>query len=146
MLGPTAAVIGVGLNVRLPAALKQLIDQPATDVASHLDAPASRNQLLAAMLRELVTVLDEFNEHGFKFFQNDWLQLHALQEKVVTVRQSNRDDCDATVKGVAEDGALVVEFFDQPGVAKKLSSAEISVRMVEHKERISTHATPQKVA
>ena len=147
MLGPTAAVIGVGLNVRLPDALKLSIDQPATDVASHLNVhlhvEIARNELLATMLRELVLVLDEFGERGFKFFKSDWLQLHAMQEQIVTVRQSNAVDREAIVKGIADDGALIVEFSDQPGSAQTLTSAEISIRMTEHKKQSSMHVVPR---
>jgi BirA family transcriptional regulator, biotin operon repressor / biotin---[acetyl-CoA-carboxylase] ligase len=147
MLGPTAAVIGVGVNVRLPPALKQSIDQPATDIASHLNVhlnvQIARNELLAAMLRELVVVLDEFSEHGFKSFKNDWLSLHALQEQIVTVRQSNAADREAIVKGIADDGALIVEFSDQPGRSQTLTSAEISIRMTENKKQSSTRVVPQ---
>lgn len=150
MLGPTAAVIGVGMNVRLPPALKQSIDQPATDVASHLNAhlhvETTRNELLAAMLRELVVVLDEFSEHGFKFFKSDWLPLHALQEQIVTVRQNNAADGEALVKGIADDGALIVEFSDQPGHIQTLTSAEISIRMTEHKKQSSARVASQEAA
>jgi BirA family transcriptional regulator, biotin operon repressor / biotin---[acetyl-CoA-carboxylase] ligase len=155
MLGPTAAVIGVGLNVHLSQALKKSIDQPTTDVASHLNVQATRNELLAAMLRELVLVLDEFSEQGFKFFKSDWLQLHALQWQIVTVRQGNAADREAVVKGIADDGALVVEFSDLPGSAQTLTSAEISIRMTENsalkkqtseQTNLRSRAAPQKAA
>jgi BirA family transcriptional regulator, biotin operon repressor / biotin---[acetyl-CoA-carboxylase] ligase len=150
MLGPTAAIIGVGVNVRLPPVLKQSIDQPATDVASHLNVhlnvQIARNELLAAMLRELVLVLDEFSEHGFKYFKSDWLPLHALQEQIVTVRQTNAVDREAIVKGIADDGALIVEFSDQPARTQTLTSAEISIRMTENKKQSSTRVVPQEAA
>lgn len=134
MLGPTAAVIGVGLNVQLPDALKLSIDQPATDVASHLESQSSRNQLLAAMLCELVVVLDEFGERGFKFFKTDWIAFHALQEQAITVRQNNTAnntaDYAALVKEVGDDGSLVVEAIDKPGSRQTLTSAEISIRVI----------------
>jgi BirA family transcriptional regulator, biotin operon repressor / biotin---[acetyl-CoA-carboxylase] ligase len=142
MLGPTAAVIGVGLNVQLPDALKLSIDQPATDVASHLNVQTTRNELLAAMLRELVLVLDQFGERGFKFFKSDWLQLHVMQEQTVTVRQSNAVDREAMVKGIADDGAIIVEFSDQPGHTQTLTSAEISICMTENKKQSSTRVVP----
>ncbi|MFN8986287.1 MAG: biotin--[acetyl-CoA-carboxylase] ligase, partial [Burkholderiales bacterium] len=34
MLGPTVAVIGIGLNVRLPESIRLAIDQPVTDIAT----------------------------------------------------------------------------------------------------------------
>jgi BirA family transcriptional regulator, biotin operon repressor / biotin---[acetyl-CoA-carboxylase] ligase len=128
MLGPTAAVIGIGVNVKLPPELKLSIDQPATDVASHLGSIKTRNHLLAAMLRELADVLDVFTERGFHFFKNEWLAFHALQEQAVTVRQRNAPDYDALVKDVGDDGSLVVEATDKPGSRQILTSAEISIR------------------
>ncbi len=128
MLGPTVAVIGVGVNVKLPYELKLSIDQPATDVVAHAIEMGSRNNLLATMLRELVDVLDAFSEHGFKLFKHDWTALHALHEQAITVRQSGAADYAAMVKDVGDDGALIVEAIDTPGLTQTLTSAEISVR------------------
>ena len=49
-LGPSSVVVGVGLNVRLPATAKHDIDQPVSDltaVAGRGAAPIDRNRLLA---------------------------------------------------------------------------------------------------
>ncbi len=140
MLGPTAAIIGVGVNVQLPDALKLSIDQTVTDVASHVESQLSRNKLLAAMLRELVVVLDEFGERGFKFFKADWIAFHALQEQAVTVRQNNATDYGALVKDVGDDGSLIVEAIDKPGSRQTLTSAEISIRAVAKSSSTSREA------
>lgn len=133
MLGPTAAVIGVGINVRLPAAAREVIDQPVTDIAAHLNAQVSRNALLANLLRELITVLDQFNITGFAAFRSEWLQCHALHEQAITVIQGN-DTFSAIVKDVAADGSLMVApeaaYRAKRGARVTLSSAEISVRAV----------------
>ena len=128
MLGPTVAVIGVGVNIGLPESLKLLIDQPATDVLSHVGKFSSRNDLLALMLRELVVALDQFGQHGFKVFKDDWTTLHALHGQLITVRQSHSAAYDAVVKDVGNDGSLIVEPINQPGKRETLTSAEISVR------------------
>ena len=128
MLGPTVAVIGVGVNIRLPDSLKLSIDQPVTDVLSHVDKFLSRNNLLASMLRELVVVLDQFGQHGFKGLKADWTRLHALHGQLITVRQSHLDDYDAVVKDVGNDGSLIVEPINHLGRREALTSAEISVR------------------
>ena len=127
MLGPTVAVIGVGVNIGLPESLKLLIDQPATDVLSHVGKFSSRNDLLALMLRELVVALDQFSQHGFKVFKDDWTTLHALHGQLITVRQSHLAAYDAVVKDVGNDGSLIVEPINQPGKRETLTSAEISV-------------------
>ena len=128
MLGPTLAVIGVGVNIGLPESLKLLIDQPATDVLSHVAKFSSRNDLLALMLRELVVALDQFSQHGFKVFKDDWTTLHALHGQLITVRQSHLAAYEAVVKDVGNDGSLIVEPINQPGKRETLTSAEISVR------------------
>ena len=133
MLGPTVAVIGVGVNIGLPESLKLLIDQPATDLLSHVNKFSSRNDLLASMLRELVVALDQFGQHGFKGFKADWTRLHALHGQLITVRQSHLADYDAVVKDVGNDGSLIVEPINQPGKRETLTSAEISVRALRDK-------------
>ncbi len=145
MLGPTVAVIGVGVNISLSNTLKSSIDQPATDVLSHVSSDgwpkietqgnkfSLRNDLLASMLRELIAVLDQFSQHGFKAFKDDWTALHALHGQLITVRQSNSADYDAMVKDIGNDGSLIVEPINHPGRRETLTSAEISVRASDRK-------------
>ena len=55
-LGPSTTVIGVGLNVRLPAAARKDIPVPVTDLASIAGRhakPIDRNRLLARLIAEL---------------------------------------------------------------------------------------------
>src|SRR5262245_20506409 len=59
-LGPTAAVIGIGVNVRLSEATRERIGQPAADLESACGAAPDRNRLLAATLLELERVLTAF--------------------------------------------------------------------------------------
>jgi BirA family transcriptional regulator, biotin operon repressor / biotin---[acetyl-CoA-carboxylase] ligase len=125
MLGPTAATIGCGINVKLSAALERDIGQPVTDVAAHAEGPVSRNLLLAAILRELVPALSKFNAYGFAGFRDEWLGLHALHREVINVSANELPPYEATVVDVADDGSLIVE---REGKRILLSSAEISVR------------------
>ena len=63
--GPCHAVVGVGINVHMPASVETAgIDQPWTDVHSQLPA-CSRNTLAALLLEELITGLGLFAEKGF---------------------------------------------------------------------------------
>ena len=125
MLGPTAAVVGVGINFRLGEALARRIDQPATDVASCGGALASRNALLADLLAALVWALERFGREGFAAFRDDWKARHAYAGRRVTVLASDGTASEARVLDVADDGALVVEAA---GAVRRLTSAEISIR------------------
>ncbi len=137
MLGPTVAVIGIGINVNLPDRIRLGIDQPVTDFLSQTTAPIARNALLVAILHALIPALSKFNTLGFTAFRHEWLGLHAYQDCLVTVSQAGSEPFAAMVSGVANDGSLLVK----PQVLNRtdsainnkeiaLSSAEISVRSV----------------
>lgn len=125
MLGPTAVVIGVGINVNLNDALKVNIDQPATDVNAVCDRPPSRNRLLARILQELIIALDEFRQAGFPAFKAAWREHHVLHGKPVRVLFADGSALDATVKDVADDGALIVTV---KGKELQVSAGEVSLR------------------
>jgi BirA family transcriptional regulator, biotin operon repressor / biotin---[acetyl-CoA-carboxylase] ligase len=143
MLGPTAATIGCGVNIKLPTALKSSIDQAVTDVTDSVDnsanvnanansnanantnAAVSRNALFAALLGELEPALTKFNQAGFAPFRDEWLRCHALQGEVVTVTSSHAPTVEAAVVDVADDGSLIVEHA---GKKILLNMAEISLR------------------
>ena len=125
MLGPTAAIIGVGVNYRLPEALLARIDQPAIDVAGACVSLPSRNALLGAMARELVAELDAFERSGFSASRDAWRARHAYAGQRVRVLPSNEKAYDAQVVDIAEDGALLVSAAGQ---TLRLTSAEVSVR------------------
>jgi BirA family biotin operon repressor/biotin-[acetyl-CoA-carboxylase] ligase len=125
MLGPTAAIIGVGVNYRLPESLAARIDQPVIDVAAASAQLPSRNALLGAMVRELVAGLDAFERSGFAASREAWRARHALAGRRVRVSPANEEAYDADVVDIAEDGALLVATA---GRTVRLTSAEVSVR------------------
>jgi len=125
LLGPTAAIVGVGVNYRLGEPLLARIDQPAVDVASLADVPPSRNDLLAALVAELVLALERFEREGFAAFRAAWKARHAYAGRRVTVLRPDCAPRAAEVLDVAEDGALVVS---EDGRASRLTAAEISLR------------------
>lgn len=107
--GPTAAVIGIGLNVRLPATLRDAIAQPVTDVASISKQAPRRNRLLAAALVELAQMIEDFAQHGFAPLRQEWMARHAHQGKPVTLSSGDGKTLAGRAAGVAEDGALLLE-------------------------------------
>jgi BirA family transcriptional regulator, biotin operon repressor / biotin---[acetyl-CoA-carboxylase] ligase len=137
MLGPTAAVIGIGLNVRLPDVLKNQIDQPVTDVADAITAAyvgqqqkfsPNRAELLGTVLRHLVAKLDIFAETGFAPMRDTWRALHAAEGAVIDVISST-EKYSAKVVDVGLDGSLIVERLIRNGERIALTAAEISIRL-----------------
>jgi BirA family transcriptional regulator, biotin operon repressor / biotin---[acetyl-CoA-carboxylase] ligase len=127
MEGPSAAVIGVGINLNLPASIKQQIDQPATDLASVV-ANINPNELLGTLLKHLAEVLTNFEQQGFASVRNEWVSHHAYHQKPVKMLHPNGCETFGTVLNVADDGVLLVSTTQGE---QRFLSGEISLRAAE---------------
>src|SRR5690606_32547014 len=108
--GPVRAVIGLGLNVRMPPATAAAIDQPWCDLAAMAHpAPPSRNALAATLVAGLVAALEAFDREGLGPFLPRHAALDALRGRPVEVRAGNMVHA-GTALGLAPDGALRVEL------------------------------------
>ncbi len=125
MLGPSTAVIGIGVNVRLSDALRSHIDQAASDLETACGGPLDRNQLLALLLKELHGVLEVFAREGLVPFREEWQRHHVHQDKIVTLILPDTRREQGRARGVAEDGALLVQ--GDAGI-RRYHSGEISLR------------------
>ena len=135
MLGPSAVVIGIGMNLTLPQQVLQRIDQPVSDLSQLSDALPQRNLLLAIMLRELAGVLREFSAVGFAGLRKEWENYHLYQNQSVQLSLPDGKMIQGIVRGVNQDGALSVEVESaasgQPEV-HIFHAGEISLRSVDH--------------
>jgi BirA family transcriptional regulator, biotin operon repressor / biotin---[acetyl-CoA-carboxylase] ligase len=132
MLGPTAVVIGVGINIALPDEMKAAIDQAVTDLSEAKNADGDdlsigRNALFGAVLQALFDALEVFSAHGFVALKDRWRALHALEGRAINVLAANEQYA-ANVVGVADDGALLIERIGSKRAVEKLLSADVSVR------------------
>ncbi|MDR9438215.1 MAG: biotin--[acetyl-CoA-carboxylase] ligase [Halomonas sp.] len=121
--GPCEVVVGMGINVDLPAAFREGIGQAVAAV--HDQAPSlSRNALASELLDELLPLLAGFEQQGFAAWRDDWNARHAFDGCEVEVLQ--RGERESAVAGeVDEAGNLWVQ---QAGRPVRLSGGEISVR------------------
>lgn len=125
VLGPSAAVIGVGINVRPDPRVLQAVDQPVADLESATGAAVDRNRLLTALLVELATVLERFAADGFAPLRGEWHGLHAHQDRPVCLTLPDGRQLSGHARGVADDGVLLFETAD--GTARH-HSGEVSLR------------------
>lgn len=109
MLGPSAVVIGVGLNCTLPASIEQRIDQPAGALNEVCTAMPTRNQLLAAVLQEMAQVLDGFAHNGFAPLRAEWERYHAQQNLPVRLQMPDGSSVSGIARGVSDSGELRLE-------------------------------------
>jgi BirA family biotin operon repressor/biotin-[acetyl-CoA-carboxylase] ligase len=124
--GPAYVVVGVGINVRLPAATLAALAAEgtgATDLAA-LGTRCSRNELAAAVITELARMLEEFGARGIAAFADEWRAADALANRRVRVLQGG-EVLEGLARGVDADGALLVEA---PGGERRVLSGEVSVR------------------
>ena len=105
---PSAAVIGIGLNVRWNAQRAAGVDQPATGLFGHGGSALSRSALLAALLLDIHAALEQFTRSGFAPFRGEWLGYHAWQGRQVRLQVAGSDVAEGEAVGVAEDGALLL--------------------------------------
>jgi len=124
--GPVRAVLGLGLNVRMPAAAVAAIDQPWCDLAAlpH-PAPPSRNAVAAVLVAHLVPALQQFDRGGLSPFLPRYAALDALAGRMVEVRSGHAAHAGRAL-GLAADGALRVEV---DGVERHVHAGEASLRM-----------------
>lgn len=123
-LGPCHAVIGIGVNLYLPPAVRAAIDQPAADLAGICADLPPRNRVAAVLITQLVDVLDTFAAAGFgalreAFEQRDLLRGRAL---VLSDAQGQREGQGA---GVDARGALLLQ---RGATIEAFDSAEVTVR------------------
>jgi BirA family biotin operon repressor/biotin-[acetyl-CoA-carboxylase] ligase len=125
MMGPSAAVIGIGLNVRVPREAREAIAQPVVDLSEISRQMVNRNLLLATVLKHLAEVLGEFEQGGFNGLRDEWQSRHAYHEQPVKLLLPDGRVAEAMVLGVAEDGSLLADIGQG---MQRFSSAEISLR------------------
>jgi BirA family transcriptional regulator, biotin operon repressor / biotin---[acetyl-CoA-carboxylase] ligase len=119
------AVIGIGLNVRMPAHSAKTIDQAWTDLQQQAgDELLSRNQLLSIFLNELLPGLQCFEDEGPVEFLSQWPDYDALLNRDVKLLDGAHTHA-GRVLGITDQGALRLQ---QDGVERHYHSGEISVR------------------
>jgi BirA family transcriptional regulator, biotin operon repressor / biotin---[acetyl-CoA-carboxylase] ligase len=131
MLGPSAVVIGIGINLSLPQQIMQRIDQPVSDLSQLSDKLPPRNLLLATILRELAGVLREFSVEGFAGLRKEWQSYHLFQNQSVQLLLPDGKYIQGIVRGVNQDGALLVEVKSAESGQPELRifhAGEISLR------------------
>lgn len=124
--GPVHAVVGVGINVRLPQADAATIDQPWTDLArlSGDAPPPSRNAVAIAVLRRLLQALEDFGSDGLSPFLPRYAALDTLAGRQVRLL-AGRSAVEARALGLAADGGLRVATA---GGEQVFRAGEVSVR------------------
>ncbi len=122
--GPARAVIGLGLNVRMPAGAAAAIEQPWTDLCTLAGAEVSRNDVAAALLSHLLPALEQFERQGLAPFLPRYAVMDVLQGRAVRIDDGGQWH-EGVACGLAADGALRVRI---EGDERAFHAGEVSVR------------------
>lgn len=129
LTGPSAAVIGIGLNCGLPEALRERIDQPVVDLAQITGDAPDRNRLFALLLIDIAQVLEQFSQSGFAPLRDEWQRQHVYRGQPVRLTLPDAGIIDGKAAGVDDDGALLLETS---GGVRRIHSGDVRLRLVDH--------------
>lgn len=123
--GPCAAVIGIGLNVRLTDALREQAGQPVCDLATLAQGtPPDRNHVAAALITSLVEGLAQFEHEGFAAFLDEYAEHDALHGVPLRVTGAS-GELDGVGAGIDVRGALQLQTATG---LQGIDSADVTVR------------------
>ena len=123
--GPSFAVVGIGLNVRLPAAQRDSIDQAVVDL-DEMQVRTGRNLLLATCLLELKAVREVMRGEGFSALRAEWESHHAHAGQPVTLTLPNAQTVEGIAQGVDDTGAFLLQ--NEKGECLAYNGGDIRLR------------------
>jgi BirA family biotin operon repressor/biotin-[acetyl-CoA-carboxylase] ligase len=122
---PRSAVIGVGLNLRVPAGLPEDLRDSVTALAHLLAQMPSREVVLAALLAQLADTFEIYAVQGFAFLRQAWLSRHVHTGQTVRLLADHARETIGICTGVDDDGALLLDIS---GIRQRFVAGEISLR------------------
>ena len=117
-------IIGIGLNVDMPVALRAGITQAVTDLNELTTQRVSRNALAAQVMQKVILAMPQFESQGLAPFRARFLARDANLDRVVRVEQSGKLST-GLARGIDESGALMVET--SRGL-ERIYSGDVSLR------------------
>lgn len=122
----TVALIGVGLNVQVPAYVARGIDQAWTDLVTAVGGGLSRNELAASVLSSIARTLVHFRANGFDaLLRSRWQARDPFFDRLI-IATSERQTLEGTERGIDDDGQLLIAT-DQG--LQRLGAGEVSIRL-----------------
>lgn len=102
----SVAVVGVGINHLAVDGLATRLKRGVAALEQFLRPLPTRNAVISAVARELLTALRAFDAEGLAPFRSDWDELHAFAGQRLRVRLADGRLLAGVADGLAADGAL----------------------------------------
>lgn len=123
--GPCSVVVGVGLNVRAAHQEMAAVDQPWTDLETHMNRVVARNKLAGILLGHLLSAASAYETSGLAPFLAEWQARDVYVGREVVLHQP-QGQTHGVMRGVDENGALLLS---NNGELQRFHSGEVSVRL-----------------
>lgn len=117
-------VVGIGLNFKLPAATKTLIQQPTTSLQQLCTPAPCRNRLAGKIIQNMIETLELFQQSGLSDFIPQWQHYDAFHNQNITLINGH-DRFDALACGINDQGEL---RYIRNNKIETLSNSHISIR------------------
>lgn len=123
IFGKSAYVIaGIGVNVNLIESSK--ISKPWTSLQKITNTIHDRNEVISAMINNLLLYYKKFEKEGFSSFIQEWNDYDILLNQVVRITEDSKI-FEGTSLGINSEGNLVLKFDD--GESKCFNYGETSI-------------------
>ncbi|MDX2370377.1 MAG: bifunctional biotin--[acetyl-CoA-carboxylase] ligase/biotin operon repressor BirA [Colwellia sp.] len=123
-LEPSHSVIGIGLNLDMPAEAAEKIEQRWTDLQSHSETKIDRNALSAQLITCLYARLQQHKSEGLVAMLDEWHAHDVYLNKRVKLHTGERVTT-GICRGINNQGALLLEV---DGQVKPIYGGEVSLR------------------
>jgi BirA family biotin operon repressor/biotin-[acetyl-CoA-carboxylase] ligase len=122
------AVIGIGLNYRLPTRVRDGIQQPVTTLVDAMSRGCpSRNELAGKLLGQLVSTLQSIDSGEDVDWHRDWMHYDCTRGQRLRVSLPGGNEICGIGAGLRYDGALLV---DDGSRIRSVLAGDVSVRVV----------------
>jgi BirA family biotin operon repressor/biotin-[acetyl-CoA-carboxylase] ligase len=121
--GPCYAVIGLGVNVEMPALAAGAIEQPWIDLRSS-GVTLGRNVVAGRILHHLLLAIPQYLQSGLDAFREEWRAWDLMTDQSVVILQGEEKRY-GVARGIDARGLLLVE--DEQGITR-YASGEVSLR------------------
>jgi len=122
--GLCEVIIGIGLNINMVAAEANDITQPWSSIRQILNKQMDRNNIVAALINNLVDYIMRFETHGLAHFMQEWQSYDYLLEKPVRLLKGT-EPITGKGLGINPQGHLLLQLTT--GSIQTFSAGEVSI-------------------
>ncbi len=123
--GTSRLIIGCGINVWMSRQKRVQIDQQWTDIHSQMPMAAiTRNEIIAALISQMITVLDQFEGMRNDSHVREWARWDIMHDKPVTLHGPNRS-IEGVARGIDSQGCLLLDTHEG---LQHISAGDVSLR------------------